>query len=329
MKLWLLDILRCPATGQKLALADPVSSGGEINSGTLVTEDGKHRYPIENSIPRFVPAQNYADNFGFQWNTFGPTQLDSYSGVSISSDRFYGFSGWTPEDLRGRLVLDVGCGAGRFTEIALNAGARVVALDYSSAVAANQKNNGGNDNLSVVQGDIYQLPFVPRQFDFVYCFGVLQHTPDVRKAFLSLPPQLKPGGRIAVDVYPKLARNLLWPKYWLRPLTKRMNPRKLFEIIRRAVPVLLPLSTLVGRFPIIGRQLKYFVPVMNYAGSLPLSREQVVEWAILDTFDMFSPAHDHPQTAGTLRRWLEEAGLESISVTRPSFIVGRGTQPSR
>src|SRR5207244_9916564 len=138
-------------------------------------------YAIVGFVPRFVPAENYAGNFGFQWNRFSKTQLDSNTGVPISRQRLFGSSGWAPEDLAGKLVLDVGCGAGRFTEAALSAGARVVSIDYSSAVDACYNNFAPNPRLNVMQADIYALPFRPAQFDFIYCLGVLQHTPDVNR----------------------------------------------------------------------------------------------------------------------------------------------------
>jgi SAM-dependent methyltransferase len=329
MRATLLDILRCPETGQRLAARDAVERDGDIESGDLVTEDGLHRYPIVNGIPRFVPSDNYAASFGFQWHRFGATQLDSTSGVPISRDRFLSFSGWTPAELAGKRVLDVGCGAGRFTEIALACGARVVAIDYSSAVDVCKANHGTNPRLDVVQADIYRLPFAPEKFDYVYCFGVLQHTPDVAAAFKALPPQLAPGGSIAVDIYPRLRLNFLWPKYWLRPITRHIAPPRLFRLVERVVPRLLPVSRLLGRVPGIGRKLRHVIPVMNYEGVLPLSERQLEEWAVLDTFDMLSPTHDHPQNARTLRRWFAEAGLTEVWVGRPGFLVGRGRKPTR
>lgn len=328
MKSDLLEILRCPRSGQRLRLRDARVVEGEVESGTLVSEDGRHSYPVAGFIPRFVPADNYAAGFGLQWNRFRRTQLDSHTGVPISRNRFYTFSQWTPEELEGKRILEVGCGAGRFTEVALASGARVTSIDYSSAVDAAWANHRLHPRLDVLQADIYQLPFAPGSFDYVYCFGVLQHTPDVAAAFRALPPQLRPGGKLAVDLYPRLPLNVLWPKYWFRPITRRMRPERLFPLVEKAVPVLLPLSRVLGRVPGVGRKLRYAVPVVNYEGVYPLNPEQLKEWAVLDTFDMFAPAHDHPQTAATLRRWLEESGLRDVRVERIGFLVGTGTRPA-
>src|ERR1041385_1945136 len=220
----LSEILACPGCRGALSLRAAREERGEIESGELLCEACSRSYPIVRFVPRFVPAENYAGNFGFQWTRFRRTQLDSYSGVAASAERFFRSTGWEAGELNAERVLDVGCGAGRFAEVALSTGAEVVALDYSSAVDAAWANLGPHPRLTVVQGDIYRLPFKPGSFDFVYCFGVLQHTPDVKRSFFSLVPMLNERGRLAVDVYPKLLLNVLWPKYWLRWATKRMDP---------------------------------------------------------------------------------------------------------
>jgi len=323
----LLDILRCPATGQSLKLRVTNEVQGDIASGELVTPDGLKCYPIENYIPRFVSSDNYAQGFGFQWNKFQKTQLDSHTGIPLSRDRLFESSGWTPSMLKGKRVLDVGCGAGRFTEIALDAGAFVVALDYSSAVDACWANHGSCARLKVIQGDIYHLPFAPNSFEFVYCLGVLQHTPDVKKSFMALHKQLCPGGRLVVDVYPDLWLNMLWPKYWLRPITKRIPKQLLFSIVELMVSCLLPISLAIGRLPKLGRKLRYAIPVCNYDGIFPLSKSQLREWAVLDTFDWFAPMYDQPQTLSTLGAWFEKAGMEEVQVFRRGSYVGRGMKP--
>lgn len=324
-----VDVLACPDCGGALTATVTAESGGSIESGTLVCASCGRNAPIVRHVPRFVPPDNYASSFGFQWNAFRATQLDSHSALPISRERFFRQSRWTPAELAGKRVLDVGCGAGRFAEVALGAGARVVALDYSSAVDACFANLGPHPRLTVVQGDVYHLPIKPGAFDFVYCFGVLQHTPDPHRAVLALAAPLKPGGKLAVDFYARLKSNVLWPKYWLRPITRRMRRERLFALIQRLVPKLLPVSRALSAVPLIGRRLRYLLPIIAYYGVYPLTADQQREWAILDTFDMLAPAHDHPQTPATVRAWLVEAGLRDVEAERLGQVVGRGTKEAR
>ncbi len=324
MKPALVARLRCPRSHQPLRLEDPRTGADGIESGWLVSEDGQHRYSIHHGIPRFVPAANYADNFGLQWNHFSRTQLDSFSGHPISGTRFWKATGWRADALKDQWVLDVGCGAGRFAEIALSAGAHVVALDYSSAVEACFNNLQHHANLHVVQGDIYALPFALESFSFVYSLGVLQHTPDVARAVASLPPMVAAGGHLCVDYYEKSMKSRLLPKYWLRPVTKRLPKPALFASLERMVPALLQVSRTFGRIPLAGGVLQRLVPVANYDGILPLDETQLREWALLDTFDWLAPAYDQPQTAATARKWFEQAGLSHIEILKAGHLVARG-----
>lgn len=91
------------------------------------------KYPVVSGVPRFVPAEAYAGSFGFEWNTFSRTQLDSANGTTQSRDTFLEKTGWRLEELRGKAVLDAGCGMGRFAEVCAEAGADVYAIDLSTA----------------------------------------------------------------------------------------------------------------------------------------------------------------------------------------------------
>jgi len=327
MKAQLLQLLCCPQCGGELKMSNAQESGEEIESGSLQCPGCPREYPIVRSIPRFVPEENYAQNFGLQWNRFRKTQLDSHTGAPISRERLFFSTEWTPEEMAGKRILDAGCGAGRFAEVTLSSSAEVVAIDYSSAVDACWGNLGPHPRLHVVQADIYKLPFKRQSFDRVYSLGVLQHTPDVKRAFMALPANLKDGGKIAVDVYAKVPWNALWPKYWLRPFTRRMDQQRLLEFVQRAVPRLLPVSDFLASVPVVGRKLRYAVPIANHRPDYPaLSQSQITEWAVLNTYDMFSPAYDQPQSAKTLRRWFEEAGLHEVKVYRRGHLIGHGVR---
>ena len=313
----LLAQLRCPECGHALAARDP----------DLRCEACGRVYGIVNGIPRFVADENYAANFGFLWNRFRRTQLDSHSGAPISRERFVRETAWTAERLAGARVLDVGCGAGRFAEIALSLGARVTAVDYSTAVDACRANLP-DERLQVVQADVYALPFAPASFDFVYSLGVIQHTPDVKKTIEALVRALKPGGELVVDVYRKHWTGWLHPRIWLRPISTRMHAERLFAIVQRTSPPLLKVSNAVGALPVVGPRLRRLVPVANYAGILPLTPAQIEEWAIVDTYDWLAPKYDRPQTAETLRRWCLEAGLSDVTVFKADHLTARGRKPA-
>jgi 2-polyprenyl-3-methyl-5-hydroxy-6-metoxy-1,4-benzoquinol methylase/uncharacterized protein YbaR (Trm112 family) len=324
MRVQILEMLRCPQCAGRLTLEDDCRVGERIESGSLICVSRAHRYPIRNFIPRFVTGSNYADNFGVQWNRFRQTQLDSYSGYPISAERFWKSTGWTPSQLAGQWVLDAGCGAGRFAEIVLQAGAKVLAVDYSTAIDACYANLNQYPDLHAVQGDIYALPLMKGFFPYVYSLGVLQHTPGVAAAFGALPPMVAEGGRLSVDIYENSWRSKLLPKQWLRPITRRVPQQRLFATLQKWVPRLFSLSCAVGRVPVVGPALRNLVPVANYTGKLPLTKQQQLEWSLLDTFDWYAAAYDSPQTARTLARWCREAGMRQIEVTKAVQLVARG-----
>jgi ubiquinone/menaquinone biosynthesis C-methylase UbiE/uncharacterized protein YbaR (Trm112 family) len=322
-----LEILRCPVSGGKLRLEVEERSGNRIKEGLLISENASQlKYRISNFIPRFVPQTNYADNFGFQWNKFSRTQYDSQTGHPITANRFWGATGWNADEMKGQFVLDVGCGSGRFAEVALQTGAVVVAIDYSNAVDAAYQNLQQYDNLVLLQADVYQLPFAREVFPYAYSLGVLQHTPDAKKSFDSIVKFVKPGGSICVDLYWKRFKTMIHTKYLFRPITTKMNKEKLFSIIERVTPTLLKISNFFFKIPAVGKVLSRLVPVANYNGIYPLSQKEQLEWSILDTFDWFSPSYDNPQTPSELRRWLTEQNIENIEIFHEGHLVARGTK---
>ncbi len=304
------------------------------NDGTLRIEDRPSRltcascgtaYPVVNGVARFVQREHYAGSFGLQWNVHRKTQLDSYTGLPLSRNRLFQVTRWS-EDLRGQTILEAGSGAGRFTEVLVSTGAQVLSFDLSTAVDANYANNGSHSNLLIFQADMSDIPVRPRSVDKVICLGVLQHTPDPAAAFRRLTEHVRPGGELVVDVYAARLRSLISWKYALRPLTKRADKQRLHRIIAAVTPPLVPLSAWLYR--LAGRAGSRLLPIVQY-DHLGLSAALNREWAVLDTFDMYAPAHDHPQTLQTVRRWYDEAGFVSVNVEYgPNGVVARGRRPT-
>jgi len=321
-----LKLLRRPGCKSGLEMIE-VQRGekGRVRSAVLTCAQCSRQYPVVDYIPRFEPADNYASNFGLQWSKHPETQYDSHSGRNVSERRFFEETKWGT-DLRGQRILEVGSGSGRFTEQALSTGAMVVSMDYSSAVTVNYARHGFNDDLLIIQADVYRMPLYEGFFDKIFCFGVLQHTPDPRRAFLSLPPLLRQGGDIAVDVYRKLKglRAALQTKYWVRPITTRMDPGRLYELTRIYVGLMWPVSRLIHKLP-LGRQMNWALLIADYEGIYDLSNHMLKTWAILDTFDMLSPTYDLPQTLDSVQEWFAEAKLQQIEVQYGyNGIEGRG-----
>ena len=137
-------------------------------------------------------------------------------------------------------MLEAGSGPGRFTEIAAATGADLVTFDYSTAIDQNRENNRRFPNVTFAQGDLMAPPVAPASFDRVFCLGVLQHLPSPDDGFDSLAKLVKPGGSLVVDCYQRTPIALLHWKYVLRPITRRMPRDRLYAIIERGVPPLLP-----------------------------------------------------------------------------------------
>lgn len=310
--------LCCPSCQGSLTLGDGARMNeGRVERGELSCRLCGASYPIVGFIPRFVPDEGYLEGFGLEWNVHDRTQYDAHTGVSLSERRFFEETGW-PRRMDGELVIEAGSGSGRFTEHALATGATVLSLDYSRAVEANYRSNGDRDNLLLVQGDLFRMPFPHLYADRIFCFGVLQHTPDPRAALASLERHVKPGGELVADIYAKtFPRYVLGTKYWVRPLTRRMPSQKLHRLTARYVDVMWPVARLVRRIPRIGRQLNWRLLIGDYSDVLQ-DDPTLLEWAKLDTFDMLAPRYDKPARAKTVSRWCEELDFEAVTI-KPGY----------
>jgi len=297
----LLKCLACGAIGLKL---DETGWRCDACSRT---------YPVVGGVSRFVDAEHYAGLFGFQWNRFARTQLDSANGTTLSRDAFIEKTGWMLPSLAGRRVLDAGCGMGRFAEVAAGAGADVYAIDLSTAVEAAERNLGSRSNVHFYQADILNLPFADESFDAIYSIGVLHHTPSTRAAFLALCRLLKPGGRIAIWVYASRLRWLIGSEL-LRFVTPSLPKPLLLSASRAAIPLYH-----VHRLPVIGLATSVL---------LPTSPEPDPQWRWLDTFDWYSPRFQWKHSFEEVEGWFREAGLVEIRRQPVQVSVG-GTRPLR
>lgn len=275
------------------------------------------KYPALKSVLRFVDTENYTGSFGFQWKIHARTQLDDATSHR-SEKSFHERTGFRPEDLAGKLVLDVGCGMGRFAEVATRWGAHVVGIDLSlaSEVAAE---NLADRNANILQADVFQLPFADRTFDFIYSIGVLHHTPNCEQAVKVLPRFLKPGGRLAVWLYSSYN-----PWYRMsdvyRKVTRHM-PQKLLYGLCYGVRPLYGVHQVLRKVPMVGRPASAVL-----AWWIPMSFNKDPEWRVLDTFDWYSPWYQSKHSYEEVFRWFESCQLEDLRVAQEAISIS-GRRP--
>jgi|SRR5438552_6676837 len=304
----LICLLRCPGCRGRL----------EKQAQAYRCSKCERTFPVSRGVVRFVEPQNYADSFGFQWQRYARTQLDE--GELRSSEAVFRCrTGFTPEELNGKLVLDVGCGMGRFAEVATRWGARVLGVDLSAAAEVAQRNLAEREFMAL-QADVFELPLARGSFDFVYSLGVLHHTPDCEKAFMELPQYLKPGGGIAIWLYSGYNK---WYRFSdiYRRITHRLSARSLHSVLLFLVPLFYWLGRGLSLIPVAGNPL---VGLVQHV--FPVSRNPNPEVRILDTFDWYSPKYQSKHTYEQVFRWFESCGLRDLRVLEQAVSV-RGRKP--
>ena len=302
----LTAILRCPDCSGHL----------EEHRQAFLCDRCGNRYPMRNGVTHFVPSDDYASNFGFEWQKYSRTQLDC-AGSRISEDTFIRKTGFSPQELSGKLVLDVGCGTGRFAEVASRWGAKVVGVDLSRAAEVAARNLADRPNVWICRADLRRLPFSLESFDFIYSIGVLHHTPNCQQSFKMLIPFLKPKGAIAIWLYSAYNKYYRMSDIYRR-FTSRISPVRLHTICT-IVDSLYYLHVALRWIPWLGRRIS---GILNYLIPIPLYANR--EWRILDIFDWYSPQYQSKHTYEEVFRWFEECELGDVQVLfEPIALRGR------
>jgi len=335
----LLNLLGCPECGNGLTLhAIEKGPDGDVVTGLLLCGGCRLMYPVYDSVPRMFPysldeyksfvEENRAaisEHVGFSLPSGSVPKGEEFVKRSFSRQwDDYDYSGvlWNftyeqrlrlflwevnmrPEQLAGHLVFDGGCGNGVISNlIAEGTGAEVVGMDISSGVVAAAHKFAANKRLHFVQGTLFRPPFRRGAFDVVYSHGVLHHTNNTRKAFLSIAPLCRPGGRCYVWLYGEYRRFV-----WLFNLVTN-SIRTVVSRLPPAVqnPVVVTLAHIYGwsRRNLRRYVLRYPAVEYNWTQTLHVAR------------DRFTPLYAHTHRAEDVKGWFREAGFPS-PMFRPHF----------
>jgi SAM-dependent methyltransferase len=309
-----LDLLWCPTCHQEL----------DVAGDSLECSGCRALYPVLNGVPRFAltPADSVARrtqaSFGYEWSTFNDWRA---SGETNFQQYFGDFDfGW----VRGRTVLDAGCGMGRHArQLAAYAG-RIVAMDFSRAIDQAARNTAELTNVICVQGDITEPPVVDETFDLVYSLGVLHHLADTEAAARRLLAKVKPGGRFRICLYWKrqgLSGALLRGVQLIRTVTTRLP----FSLLKAGCYLL---SVLLWTVVVLPYRALSALGVRRH-GSWPLAVYERYPFTVLynDQFDRFSAPVEQRWSRDEARDLMIRLGLEEVRVT-PSFgWIAEGRKP--
>lgn len=263
------------------------------------------------------------ESFGYQWLRYTVNDPIEDRTVFLSDAQL------SDESLHDKLVLDAGCGMGRYTAVAAGMGAEIIGLDLSRSILKAYEKTRIHPLAHIVQADILNLPFRKSLFDLIYSLGVLHHTPDPRRAFLNLVACLKSDGMISVWLYGAagqfsdfktnplrtdrkqyLKSNLAKRLHWLI-VSQRESAYKCVRLMstRMNVPLLYmicyPLAAM-GKIPL----LKYLTASVH-----PNWRVRLQE-----NFDWFSPHYQSHHTKEEIQEWCAEAQVDVISLLKHGFI---------
>jgi SAM-dependent methyltransferase/uncharacterized protein YbaR (Trm112 family) len=375
MREWLQSILACPVCGSVLDLEVFDKSGDEIVDGILVCSCERW-FPVIAGIPRIIWGEHREDFLEFLQKYGGKGRLRSSRDKAIASstatqvkatfstiwDRFPNFGindkakqvfydRWMAQKLglssneelysfisTRNMILEVGIGSGqKLKMMAEHTNGKVVGIDLTASVEHTAKNTAGMQNLALVQADLFALPFKKGTFDFIISDGVLHHTPDTRRAFLSIAPFLTEGGEIAIRVYKRGTPIREFCDDHIRSFTTKMSQEECWQfcasmarlgeaLARTKCEIEVPDDIELLGF----KEGKYNLQRFIYYNMFKCFYNEAFspDENILVNFDWYSPVDAHRHTDEEVRQWFAEAGLTDIKLFNPeSGISARGKKP--
>jgi uncharacterized protein YbaR (Trm112 family)/ubiquinone/menaquinone biosynthesis C-methylase UbiE len=310
-----LPYLCCPETKEPFELiTEEHETNGFVIRGTLRTPSGRE-YPIIRGIPRFVGSENYAGSFGFEWNRWPRVQFEADNvGRPMeghTTKMWEIITGHKTQDFNKQIIVEFGCGPGRFLDVVLRKNGIAVGMDMSVAVESARRNFGSNPDVLIVQGDILNPPFRPDSFDGGYAIGVLHHTPVPEQGLKTLAGTIKRGGWVACAVYPKQGFYAYASVRRHREFNNRIKPWLGYA------PALIYAyfsAYFLSRFFMLLRRVKLAKLAKYFEEQwLPCLYIPDMRWRLLDTFDGITPEIASTHTRAEVTQWMEKAGCKDFS----------------
>jgi len=345
MKPSLVPHLRCPITGEPLALTEGrPSPEGEILAGRLSTVQGRS-YVVDQGVPVLLDTETFApgqkatrESFSEKWRRAPGYREDTRAHYERWYLERYGFA-----DLAGlgrfladkHRILDAGTGHGRDASMyAAHApqGALVFGLDLSHGIHVAYEGLNSLPNLHLVQADLQRPPFPAEYFDFIACDQVIHHTPNTRASLGALVRHLAPRGHLAFYVYKVKGPIREFCDDYIRERTTGMSVEQCLEFSEAITKLGKALSDLK-----VEVDVPEGIPLLDIpAGKIDIQRfiywnvfkcywNDGMDWTsnVVTNFDWYHPLHAHRHTEPEVRGWCAELGLtiERVNVVESGISV--------
>jgi 2-polyprenyl-3-methyl-5-hydroxy-6-metoxy-1,4-benzoquinol methylase len=305
----------------------------ECYEGLLIGENG-YMFPVVKGIPRmqldsFLEYENFLrENFP-EYNERKKELLNSYSEVikdavkktkktkksfgqewaifKYDNDKTWGFTSesrkarflkelnLSPEQLKSKKLVDIGCGNGVLTSALSDFGMETFGIDVSTSVESAYLNNQ-KPNVHYIQGDLQNPPFQISKFDIVYSTGVIHHTNNTELSFSCISPLVKNQGRLYI---------------WLYKPEKDLRHRMIVKIRK-----------ITNKLPIWLQYFLYLIFLVPWCLLKEMLRGKKITWReqLINYFDVLSPEFRYEHTPKEVEIWYKKRDFHNLNVTIVEYL---------
>lgn len=261
--------------------------------------------------------------FGQEWSEYDQVALGTQDLQSIFDSYFAIFPFEDlPADAEG---FDLGCGSGRWADLALAKVGRLHCIDPSElALNVARRRLVGRQGAVFHQASVDGMPLADDSQDFGYSLGVLHHVPDTAGAIAACVRKLKRGAPFLVYLYHSFDNR----PFWYRPLWVATDVARK-GISRMPFPLRKSVTSIIAALVYwpLARTAKLAEHLGCNVVDYPLSIYRDRDFYVMrtDALDRFGTRLEHRFSRAEIEQMMSAAGLEQIRFSeRPPFWVACG-----
>lgn len=250
------------------------------------------------------------NSFGDEWTKF---HSFNEAEIKVAGDQYFDIVSDSMLN-KDTVVLDLGCGTGRWTKYIADKAKFIECIDPSNAVYSAAVLLEGKDNTRITQASSDNIPFSDNSFDFIMSLGVLHHIPDTELALKQAVQKLKINGYFLLYLYYAFDNRSVFYKFLF-------HCTSIFRFIICRLPstykkFICDLIAIVIYIPIISisKLLLWLFPNNSFYLKLPLSYYIDKSFNIIknDALDRFGTPLEQRFTKIQIQKMMQNTGLSII-----------------